>query len=390
VVNLAVIPVSRSNSLPDAIARAWDRGYAVAVVDLDVPRDRLRERMQALMPHLMYSYETRDFELIDRNAPPLIDGTAIVVTTSGTTGPPKAIVLTMDNLLASTRAVNSALDIGPHDGWLCPIPPQYIGGLASITRALLSGIPIQVIPGFDQSRVDKALASGATRIVAVTAALGKADLSGFKTVLLGAQPPPSDVPSNSIVSYGLTETGSGVVYDGFPLPGVDLKLEKGEIWLRGPMIARTTRTGTAIVDGDGWLHTGDAGSIVDGRLEVLGRLSDQINTAGHKVSPQRVEEVIEGRLHLKRASFVVVGVPDPQWNQVVTLVVTNAAAEKLPIRDYDPKQVHRSLSRYLAKDLEAHEIPRRIEVTDSIPTTETGKPIRHKLVEKLTRSIKME
>ena len=95
----------------------------------------------------------------------------------------------------------------------------------------------------------------------------------------------------------MTETGSGVVYDGRPLDGVEVRIDDdGQIHLRGPMLLRAYRDGTDALDGDGWLATGDIGRwLDDGRLHVEGRAGDLIITGGENVWPEPVEAVLRDR-----------------------------------------------------------------------------------------------
>ena len=94
----------------------------------------------------------------------------------------------------------------------------------------------------------------------------------------------------------MTETGSGIVYDGVPLDGVEVRLaDDGEIHVRGPMLLRAYRRADADVDprANGWLATGDLGRwLPDGRLAVDGRRSDLIISGGENVWPEPVERAI--------------------------------------------------------------------------------------------------
>src|SRR5439155_23368361 len=141
----------------------------------------------------------------------------------------------------------------------------------------------------------------------------------FRLVVLGGSAPPRALPANVVTTYGLTETGSGLVYDGVPLAGVDVDIRHGEIHVRGPMLLRCYRTVTrgAVAEVDprvdgGWLPTGDAGSIgPDGRLHVEGRISELIITGGENVWPGAVEDVL--RTHPAVGDVAVTGRPDREW-----------------------------------------------------------------------------
>jgi o-succinylbenzoate---CoA ligase len=103
----------------------------------------------------------------------------------------------------------------------------------------------------------------------VPAALDQIDLGSFRWVVLGGSADPR-APPNVVRTYGLTESGGGVVYDGIPLDGTEVRLVDGRIELRGPTVARGVREPTGrvrpLADADGWLATGDLGRLVDGRL----------------------------------------------------------------------------------------------------------------------------
>ena len=138
----------------------------------------------------------------------------------------------------------------------------HIGGLAVVTRALVTGTPLIVMPAFEAEAVEAAGTSGrATHISLVATALRRIDPSVFTCVLLGGSKAPDVLPPNVVATYGMTETGSGVVYDGPPLEGVELGLRhedgsfsihtpsataspEGEILVRAPMLFRCYRDGS--------------------------------------------------------------------------------------------------------------------------------------------------
>jgi O-succinylbenzoic acid--CoA ligase len=138
-------------------------------------------------------------------------------------------------------------------------------------------------------------------------------------------------PRNTVATYGMTETGSGVVYDGWPLDGVGIRIgADSEIELRGPMLLRTYRFEDDPKDADGWFRTGDAGRLSpEGELEVFGRRDDCIRPGGESVWPVAVEAV--PRTHPGVAEAVVLGEPDPEWGErVVAVVEANDATPPTP------------------------------------------------------------
>ena len=112
----------------------------------------------------------------------------------------------------------------------------------------------------------------------------------------------------------MTETGSGVVYDGRPLDGVEVRIDDdGQILLRGPMLLRGYRDGSNPLV-DGWFPTGDLGHrLDDGRLVVDGRRGDLIITGGENVWPEPVEAVLRAQPGI--VDVAVAGTPDAEWGQ---------------------------------------------------------------------------
>ncbi len=291
-------------------------------------------------------------------------GDALVIATSGSTGAPKGVVLTHDAIAASSKATNVRLGVRDDDHWLACLPLSHVGGLSVVTRSLHAGTRLTVQPGFD---ADAAMNSGATLVSLVSTALGRIDPTAFRTIVLGGGRPPADRPANTVTTYGMTETGSGVVYDGRPLDGVDVRIDDdGEIHLRGPMMLRCYRNGTDPKDGDGWFATGDVGEwLDDGRLHVAGRRGDLIITGGENVWPETVESIL--RTHPDVADVLVRGVTNPEWGQTVEALVVPVAGT-VPALDDLRSHVKATHPAFMA--------PKRLTLVEKIPRTALGKPLR--------------
>jgi O-succinylbenzoic acid--CoA ligase len=313
------------------------------------------------------------------------EGDALVVATSGSTGSPRGVVLTHDALRASATATSRRLGVDPRrHRWLACLPLAHIGGLAVVTRSLLTTTPLTVLHGFDADEVEAAGRSGtATHVSLVATALRRIDPSVFEIILLGGAAPPGELPGNVVTTYGLTETGSGVVYDGVPLDDVEVAIgtgapgqgAAGEVLVRGPMLLRAYRDGTdPTVDGPdgagGWLPTGDGGRWRDGHLEVDGRLAEVVVTGGEKVWPVAVERVLSA--HPKVAEVAVWKRPDPEWGERVVAWVVPADPAAAP--------GHQELADVVAASLAPWAAPKEVVVVEALPRTPSGKVRRRDLL----------
>ncbi len=287
-------------------------------------------------------------------------GDALVIATSGSTGTPKGVVLTHDAIAASAEATSRRLQVTADDHWLACLPLSHVGGLSVVTRALHSGTRLTVLAGFDAERVNS---SEATLVSLVVTTLRRTDASRFRTIVLGGSRPPADRPANTVTTYGMTETGSGVVYDGVALDGMEVRIDAaGDVWLRGPMLLREYRDGARPFDADGWFPTGDVGRwLADGRLHVEGRRGDLIITGGENVWPEAVEAVLAD--HPLVAEVLVRGIDDPEWGQMVQAVVVPAGdAPTLEALREHVRQHHPS---FMA--------PRSLLIVSTLPRTAIGK-----------------
>jgi O-succinylbenzoic acid--CoA ligase len=351
-----------------ALQRVWDGGDAALPVDQRLPAPARHRMLEALAPGAVLGTAG----LVARSGGrPVEAGDALVVATSGTTGPVKGVVLTHAAVEASARATTARLAVDPsRHRWLACLPLSHVGGLSVVTRALVTGTPLVVHPGFEAGAV--MAASGPDVLVSLVGiALRRIDPSAFRTVVLGGSAPPEDLAANVVTTYGMTETGSGVVYDGRPLDGVEVAIgDRGEIRLRGPMLLRAYRDGTVPLDAGGWLATGDAGAIgPDRRLHVDGRLSELIISGGENVWPSHVEALL--RTHPLVAEVAVAGRPDPEWGEQVVAWVVPADPDRPPTLDGLRALVREQLAPWAA--------PRRLVLVDSLPRTAIGKVQRHAL-----------
>ena len=353
----------------DRLSQAWDNDDAVFPLDQRLPAVA-REKIVSLVQPTIMATSDGDFSISGR---PVEPGDAVVVATSGTSGIPKAAVLTMSAVEASARATTQRLHVTLRDHWLACLPPSHVGGLSVITRSLIMGTALTAEPQFSVDTYNEAADNGATLVSLVSTALQRIDPSRYRAIVLGGSTPPSHLPDNCITTYGLTETGSGVVYNGTPLQGVELEIRDSIVYVRGPMLLRAYRDGSVPLDSDGWFRTGDRGTLSDsGVLSIEGREGDLIITGGENVWPETVEAAIRALNTI--TDVCVAGVADPEWGHAVHVWVVGVPTEI----SLD------SLRGHVKQTLPAHCAPREIHFVSEIPRTALGKPQRSILVESLS------
>ena len=359
----------------DIVAQTWAAGAAILPVD-----HRLSPAETSALLHRARPTVLLEPDGVNRvGGEPVEDGVALVIHTSGTGGDPKLAQFDRAAIDAAVAASALALDATAEDRWLCCLPLAHVGGLLVLMRAVLLGAPVTVLPGFDPAGVGAEQRSAFTSIVPTM--LGRLlqagiDLTRFRRILVGGGHLSPDVRERAEAAgarvtetYGLTESCGGVVYDGLPLPGIQMRIDDdGGIQLKGPTLMRSYRydpeaTAAAFTD-DGWLRPGDAGEIdLEGRLHVVGRIDDLINSGGERVWPREVETAL--RDHPKVAEVAAGGRLDPEWGQRVVAWV-------VPADPRDPPNLE-ELREHAAGTIARHKVPGELVLVDELPRTFSGK-----------------
>ncbi|HEY7628751.1 MAG TPA: AMP-binding protein [Ilumatobacteraceae bacterium] len=364
--HLVAIDLPGGSTFVDTLRRIWDAGDAAFPIDRRLPPAARASLLASIAPDRLIDGDGAH----DLDGHGVEPGDAVVVATSGTTGEPRGVVLTHDAVEASARATSARIGVAETDVWLACLPLAHVGGLSVVTRALVTGNSLVVHDGFDAAEVEAEARRGATLVSLVATALRRVDAALFRRIVLGGARPPDGLPDNVITTYGMTETGSGVVYDGVPLDGVEVRLDADdEIHIRCPMLLRCYRDGSVPLR-DGWFATGDLGEIAaDGRLVVHGRRQELIITGGENVWPAAVESAI--RSHPGVSEVAVFGVPDPEWGQRVTAWIVPTDRAAAPSLATIRAAVVESLPPFMA--------PKDVHIVEALPTTTSGKVLRRQL-----------
>lgn len=301
---------------------------------------------------------------------PVAENIGLVAATSGSTGEPKAVLISYDAITASISAVNEELGAIPQ--WHLVIPVQHIAGTMTALRGLSpesqlhqptinAADPMQ-LAAYAKSVKDL---SGLHAIALVPEHLNRLDvinelssLRYFHKVIVGAgklsEALKAKLDSSGVEvvsSYGLTETCGGIVWDGKPLSGVSVSLnDKGEVLIQSPMNA----TGYRNSDEDlTTINSHDLGSFESGRLEILGRSDNKVKVKGHFIDLNQLQERAAEATQNEVAALLI--------NDELHLVITNAELDES------------KLVADLIDDLGNAVKGCRIHYRDKLPRTDLGK-----------------
>ncbi|NNH69622.1 AMP-binding protein [Nocardia uniformis] len=324
--------------------------------------------------------------------------TAVVLCTSGSSGVPKRTMLSRTALLASARA--SAARLGGDGDWLLCLPMGFVAGFQVVSRAVLGGRQVTALAGshFDTGefaasahrmrpgrRYTALVPTQVRRLLAD--AESRTALAGFDAVLVGGAPMDPETArrlrdsTDVVLTYGMTETCGGCVYDGVPLDGVRIRIVDGVIHIGGDIVAggylgadeaEAARFYTD--DGLSWYRTADRGVWADGRLIPTGRIDDLINTGGVKVSATAVEAAL---LELDWVdAAVVLGLPDQEWGELVGAYVLARDGISPPDIELLRETIRGRLGRAA--------VPKRIVIGNDLPLLPNSKIDRRAIRNRLT------
>jgi o-succinylbenzoate---CoA ligase len=340
-----------------------------------------------------------------------------IIYTSGSSGAPKGVELTLSNLMWNAISVGFRVGASPEDRWLLCMPLFHVGGYTIIFRSVIHGSAIVLHPRFDPERVSLSLDQDGitlaslvpTMFAEVLEARGKRPLDPrIRLIFLGGGQPPAHLVAAIrrrrlpvLLTYGMTETcsqvavsdvrspsSSGPAYRSmFPSevaitkPGTKGRVEfaeqgeVGDVAVRGPTLFGGYWRRPALTEArfrGGWFCTGDLGVLQPGEaggIAILGRKEETIISGGEKVFPAEVESAL--REHPAVRDAVVVGVDDAKWGQRVVAVVET----KAELRE-DERPSSSELSAFLRERVGRYKVPKQYHFWAALPRTASGKTRR--------------
>lgn len=324
-----------------------------------------------------------------------LDATAVVIHTSGTTSAPRPVELSYGNILWSALGSGVALGSDPAERWLCALPLSHVGGLSILLRSAIYATSTILHERFELDRTLQALRSEQVTLVSLVATTLTRLLDAglecpptLRCALTGGGPVGAALVARAraagvpvALTYGLTEAcsqvsttpvaeitepkGASSTTAGPPLFCTRVEIASDqEILVRGPTVA------AGAIAADGWLHTGDLGSLDErGHLRVTGRKADTIVSGGENVAPAEVEAVLEAHEGVLEAA--VLGRVDEEWGEAVTAIVVARSGTSLDQAE---------LRRHCAATLAPYKVPKQFVLSaEPLPRTRSGKLLRREL-----------
>jgi acyl-coenzyme A synthetase/AMP-(fatty) acid ligase/L-alanine-DL-glutamate epimerase-like enolase superfamily enzyme len=356
-----VLVATHTDDTVSAIKRAFDGHCVIALLHAKTAPDELA-RQRAVIDAASFAADD-----------------AVVLFTSGSTGPSRGVVLSRQALLANAEASAARLGWRDDDRWLVCLPLAHAGGLSIVIRCLLADKPIVLgdVAQISDATIASLVPAQLAQLVEDPAWRASPKL---RAVLLGgAAAPPSLIEAALargvpvLQTYGLTETFGQVATARIPggrpvaLPAVELAAGTREapavIRIRGPMLATRYLDGGPIAPE---LVTADLGFLDGDELHVLGRADDVIISGGENVHPTQVEAVLAATPGVRAAAAF--GVSDARWGQIVAAAITVEPA-------FDRS---RALELWHAQ-LPAHARPRLLAMVGELPRLPSGKIDRRRI-----------
>jgi fatty-acyl-CoA synthase len=340
--------------------------------------------------------------------------------TSGTTGFPKGVMLTHNNLVGNARSVGQCMNLGPDDRLCIPVPMFHCFGCVLGTLTCVSYATTMVmIEAFNPTKVMEAvekerctaLHGVPTMFITELDVLEKHpyNTSSLRTGIMAGAPCPIEVMKavvekmgarEIVITYGQTESAPGITMTrtndplemrvatvGKALEGVEVKIVdpengrevpigvQGEICARGYNVMKgyykMPEATAAAIDQEGWLHTGDLGIMDEnGYLKITGRIKDMIIRGGENIYPREIEEFLY--THPRVKDVQVVGVPSEKYGEEVMAFIQLKEGVEVSIED---------IKKYCTGKIARYKIPSYVQFVDGYPTTANGKVQKFKLRE---------
>ena len=350
--------------------------------------------------------------------------------TSGTTGFPKAAMLSHRNLLLNAYYVGECQRLGPTDRMCIPVPFYHcfgcvLGTLCAVVHGAAMIIPADAFqPNATLAAIEQERATVIYGVPTMFIAelqdpsFAQRNLRSLRTGIMAGSPCPIEVMRQVVdrmgaremtIAYGQTEASPVITQTrvddplelrvetvGRPLPGVEVKLvepgtgrvlgdnEQGELCARGHVVMlgyyKNPEATAEAIDAEGWLHTGDlATRLPNGYYKITGRIKDMVIRGGENIYPREIEEFLYTHPDIEQAA--VVGVPDPKYVEELCAWIKLKAGRTL---------TEQEVRDFCRAHLAHYKVPRYVRFVEAFPQTVTGKIQKFRIREQMMRELGLE
>jgi O-succinylbenzoic acid--CoA ligase len=327
----------------------------------------------------------------------------LMMFTSGSTGFPKCVELSFDNLYYSAKSVDNEINHNTDDIWLASLPFYHIGGFSIITRTIIAGCKILLPKSLKSEDLNSIIIEYKPSLISLVPIMFKSLIKSIdepwielKQIFLGGGPIPNEIIESSkekkwpiSIVYGSTETASMVAIcstpnliengksAGVPMEGVKIKIDdlsKSQfIFIQSKSIAKSYYKANEEFNNKligGIFSSNDIGEIDNnGNLQILGRGDEIIISGGENISLIQIRKIISKKFI--GLDFVNIGIKDQKWEQSYITVIGS-----------DEPEIEVELEKYLSKQLPKFKMPKHIYKLESLPRNDLGK-INKKEIQKL-------
>ncbi len=343
--------------------------------------------------------------------------------TSGTTGFPKAAMLSHRNLLLNAFYIGQRQRLTHEDRICIPVPFYHcfgcvLGNLAAVVHGAAMVVPAEYFqPTATLDAIEQGRATSLYGVPTMFIAeledptFASRDLSSLRTGIMAGSPCPIEIMKRVIrdmgaremtIAYGQTEASPVITQTGDddplelrvetvgrPLPGVEVKIvdpidgrdledrQQGELCARGHVVMlgyyNNSEATAAAIDSEGWLHTGDlALRLPNGYYKITGRIKDMVIRGGENIYPREIEEFLFTHPAVEQSA--VVGVPDARYGEELCAWIKVK---------YGGSVTEEEIREFCRSQLARYKVPRYVRLVDKFPQTVTGKVQKFKIRERM-------
>ncbi|MFN8016278.1 MAG: AMP-binding protein [Acidimicrobiia bacterium] len=336
-----------TDKLIENIKKSWENHDAISLIPLSFPKNVVDELIVKLDPNEVINLRentsyVRDLAIVEN------EDLAAVVFTSGTISQPKPVELTFSAMENSVNSIYEYCRLDKNDSWMCVLPLHYIAGLSILARCFISGSQFLHQEKFDAEFLCNEISLGTFSAISLMPSQLKelmkyeCSLESLKAILIGGSHIDDQLLEqcakrqlNVYWTYGMTETFGGICINGDFLQGTTPRIIDSILQIKSKSLMSGYRHEYSLTNdsftNDGYFITKDRAEIIDGRLNILGRLDDVIISGGIKIDLIDLERIFKSKLN--NLDFVLFPNPHDKLGSCLSIGIKKSQAVNLNIKN---------------------------------------------------------